>query len=144
MSKPKPTAKFAAPLVDENGVTVDVPPAGDPPYEPEPIDCCGEDENEGGLNGPSPLEDIAAMTEAAPPPVAGPVQERTILDWGTVKGHNPKPGAVARGHQHKGPHVLVVLTHLGGGNHRLWPANKLVSEAFYDESCEAAYGLPIR
>lgn len=100
-------SKFAARVTDENGTEVDVPPAGDPPYEPQRL-------------------------------------LRTVLEWGTEKGHNPKPGPRLRGHQHTGAHVFVVLTHLGGGNAKAWPENKLVDEAFYDAALSEAYGLPIR
>lgn len=82
------------------------------------------------------------------------IECKTVLEWALVKGHNPahaktlanvhKQKAVARGKQHKGPHVFVVLTHLGGGNAAAWPENKLVTEAEYDAAVSAAYGVTLR
>jgi len=81
----------------------------------------------------------------APEPVPQrKLESRTVLEWGTAKGHNPKPGPVRRGKQHTGPHVFVVLTHLGGGNARAWPENRTITEAEYDAAITAAYGITLR
>ena len=99
----------------------------------------------------SPADFEAAMAEPVP---QSKLESRQVLEWAIVKGHNPahaktlanvhKQKAVARGKQHKGPHVFVVLTHLGGGNAAAWPENKLVTEAEYDAAVSAAYGVTLR